>query len=492
MLLTSSPSVVRKGSQEPRVESYPLYFTTAADDAVDLAAVAGLVLDPWQEHVLRGALGELQNGKWSASSVGLVVPRQNGKNALLEARELAGLFLFGERLIIHTAHEVATARESMLALMSRLKSTPELMEAVAGFEGDLDKDFSGMKTGNDPGITLKNGNRLSYRARSKGSGRGFSGDLVIADEAYALQKAEIAALFPTMAAKSLAGNYQVWFTSSAGLPDSDFLADLKLRGTKKASPRLAYYEWSADENAASDDVDAWYEANPGLGYRISTQFIEDEMGLLGDEEFRRERLGIWAQLGADPIFPRGVWQAQESEGRTLTNPVLAVDMRTGLQQSASFAVAGGVENGTQIHLARYEPGTGVKWSEDYVVELTQEIMAERGLTTVAVDSYGENELLIVKLLDAGVDVMKLKRADMANGSVALTSALINGQVWHTKNPYLDRAVAVAAKRVYNESLFIWSPAKSAGDITPLRAATAAWWYFTSTDTGDRDPLESIF
>jgi hypothetical protein len=39
-----------------------------------------------------------------SSDVGLVVPRQNGKGTILEARELAGLFLFGES-ILHTSHE---------------------------------------------------------------------------------------------------------------------------------------------------------------------------------------------------------------------------------------------------------------------------------------------------------------------------------------------------------------------------------------------------
>ena len=166
----SSPVVARIGSQTPRLEHCPPFFTTAGDDAIDLAAVAGLVLDPWQQHVLRGALGERQDGRWTAFRACLVVPRQNGKNALLEARELAGLFLFGERMIMHTAHEYKTARESMLSMMTRVRGC-ELVEHVAGFDQtDFDEDegrrLSGLKTGNAPGITLKNGNRLTYAARN--------------------------------------------------------------------------------------------------------------------------------------------------------------------------------------------------------------------------------------------------------------------------------------------------------------------------------------
>ena len=82
---------LKKGSQTPRYSHHPTYFTTAADDAIDLAAVAGLNLMPWQEYVLRNSLGEKQDGKWASFVNCLVIPRQNGKNALIEARQLACL-----------------------------------------------------------------------------------------------------------------------------------------------------------------------------------------------------------------------------------------------------------------------------------------------------------------------------------------------------------------------------------------------------------------
>jgi hypothetical protein len=46
-----------------------------------------------------------------------VVPRQNGKGTILEARELAGLFLLGERLLIHSAHEQDTSLEHFRRLL---------------------------------------------------------------------------------------------------------------------------------------------------------------------------------------------------------------------------------------------------------------------------------------------------------------------------------------------------------------------------------------
>ena len=49
----------------------------------------GVELDKWQWLVLRASLLR-RGGKWAAFTVGVCAPRQNGKNAILEVRELVG------------------------------------------------------------------------------------------------------------------------------------------------------------------------------------------------------------------------------------------------------------------------------------------------------------------------------------------------------------------------------------------------------------------
>ena len=107
-----------KGEQQPRLWHVPEHATSAGGEAAELAARAGLHLDPWEKFVLDGALAERADGKWASWEVGLNVPRQNGKGAILEARELAGPILFGERLLIHSAHEQATSSEHFLRLLA--------------------------------------------------------------------------------------------------------------------------------------------------------------------------------------------------------------------------------------------------------------------------------------------------------------------------------------------------------------------------------------
>lgn len=470
--MTSSGSVVRKGSQRPRIESFPLYSTTAADDAIDLAAVAGLYLDPWQEYVLRGALGEKRNGKWSAFRVGLVVPRQNGKNALLEARELAGLFLFGEKRIIHTAHEVKTARESMLSLMNRMKASSDLMEQVLGFEGDLDKDFSGMKVGNDPSITLKNGNKISYAARSKGSGRGFTGDLIVLDEAYALKIDELAAMLPTMAAKSMEGNPQVWFTSSAGMPESDLLDSIRQDGIRKKSDRLAYFEWSAEDDADVEDVDAWYEANPGLGIRISEQYVRDELESLvsesgTDEQFKRERLGIWAKLGGESVFPAGEWDdLADEDSRPGDRLVFSVDVSPN-RDSASIGLLA-YRDDDLVHAELIENMVGTSWVSSKLSSLTEKW---KPAAIVAI-AGSQAESLLPSLRRDGVRVKLIRFADYVQACGIFYDLVKEQKLRHLGDPIISVAVN-GAKQSWRQDAasWYWSRKNSDVDITPLVALT---------------------
>jgi hypothetical protein len=79
-------------------------------DMLGWAPNFGYELDPWQGWFLTELCGTRPDGRWASFENYLVLSRQNGKNTCLEVRELAGLFLFGESMIIHTAHELLSSR----------------------------------------------------------------------------------------------------------------------------------------------------------------------------------------------------------------------------------------------------------------------------------------------------------------------------------------------------------------------------------------------
>ena len=98
-----------KGSQEPRICIEPNRISSDGSDAALLISEYGCQLDEWQQLIIDCWLGKDENGKYNVTSAGLSVPRQNGKNVCLEAREFFGLVINREK-ILHTAHQVRTSK----------------------------------------------------------------------------------------------------------------------------------------------------------------------------------------------------------------------------------------------------------------------------------------------------------------------------------------------------------------------------------------------
>src|SRR5690606_25094336 len=147
-----------RGVQTPRISLIPEYESSAGREAIELAAAAGLVLDPWQQYCLIHGLGERGDGKWAAFECAIVVSRQNGKGGIFEARCLAGLYLFGEQLILYSAHEFKTAQEMFLRIQNLIDNTDWLRRRVKRIRTSHGEE----------GIELLTGQRLRFVARSTG------------------------------------------------------------------------------------------------------------------------------------------------------------------------------------------------------------------------------------------------------------------------------------------------------------------------------------
>lgn len=106
----------------------------STDDGSDCAALAGaygLTLDDWQRGVVTDWLRTDAAHHLLATDAVVVLPRQNGKNAVVEATELFKTAVQGRR-VLHTAHEVKTARRHFLRMQDYFDndSYPELKAAV--------------------------------------------------------------------------------------------------------------------------------------------------------------------------------------------------------------------------------------------------------------------------------------------------------------------------------------------------------------------------
>lgn len=457
-------SGVSRSDGLPVFESVPPRLSSTGEYAVELAARAGLNLDPWQAYALDRSLGERPDGQWSAFEVAVIVPRQNGKGALLEARELAGLFLLDERLIIHTAHEFKTAQEAFRRIRTLIETTPSLARRVKRIVAGH----------GDEVIELTSGQRLRFLARSSGSGRGFSGDCVILDEAYALTQDQMAAILPTLSARP---NPQVWYTSSAGLAGSDVLRAVRDRGRAADDPSLCYLEWCArladDGSLDPTSPVGWVEANPGIGIRISEEFISREQRALGAREFARERLGLWEEADeAIPISPAAWKQAEDPESQIAGRVAFAVECALD-NSAASIAVAGYREDG-RIHAEVVEERPGSAWVASRVAALVE----RWDPVMVALDPSSPAGHLTAELWAAGVKpdlVHEMASSELAASFAGLVSDVAEDRFRHLGQPAVETALLAAALRTVGDGGRAWGRRKSSADIAALVAVTSARW-----------------
>jgi hypothetical protein len=468
--LTSSQQLERPaallGHQTPRILTAPQGLSSSGQDAVDLAAVAGINLDPWQRLFLDVCLSEGADGRYAASEIGLVVARQNGKGELLVALELAGLFLLGERTIMHSAHRFNTASDGFRRLLAAIDSSPDLRAQVARVS----------KTNGKEGIELKSGARCLFFARSVDSGRGFTVDRLILDEAYNLTDAQISAMSPTMAAVD---NPQVIYTSSAvNAEEHDnglVLARVRARGIR-GDAGLAYLEWSAHEDADHRDPQAWAMANPALGIRMRADGLERDQRLMSPKTFAVERLSIgdWpSEDGTDRVISEAEWSDQaRPDARTEGRVVFAV--HAGRDSAcAAISVAGVQQDGSML-VQLVQVGNGVAWVAPRMAELA----ARHKPLGIVVDAKSDSSALIQPLAEVGLkDLLMPTTNDVARGCGEFRNAVIEHRLFHTDARPLNEALAGAKKRDL-AGAWAWDRRDYMTDLSPIVSATLAVWGFT--------------
>jgi hypothetical protein len=486
--LAEQPPGVLLGDQRPRILWVPDHDASdAGAEAVGLAADVGLDLDPWQAFVLESSLAE-RAGKWAAFEVGLLVSRQNGKGALLEARELAGLFLLDEQLILHSAHEYKTAAEGFKRVLSLIENSDMLRRRVRQVRTSHGEE----------GIELQNGARLRFLARTTGSGRGFSGDCVILDESQNLPDAAVEALLPTMSARP---NPQLWYTFTGAdkdLAPCGHIARVRNRGIAGDDPGLAYFEWSIDPHTEfcvhgcrdHDDpgsFDAWARANPGLNIRISPEHVAREFASMSPAGFARERLGVgnWPlDDAAWQVISAAAWDTLE-DGRSEATErlVFAADVSPDRAWGA-VAVAGRRADGlAHVEVVDHHPRAS------WIVPRLRELQDRHRPLAVIVDPAGAAGSLVPELEEAGFSsvgatadpapsgrtLVKPTARDAAQACGLLYDAVTDaGSLRHLGQPELAAALAGATRRPLGDA-WAWDRKGSGVDITPLVAATLAHW-----------------
>lgn len=472
-----------KGSQEPRIKIEPSRISSDGQDAADLMLAYGNTLDDWQKMVVDCWLGRDENNKYNVTSAGLALPRQNGKNVCLEAREFYGLVINGEK-ILHTAHQVKTGKKSFrrLAAMFTDKRHPEITDLVKNIR----------YTNGEEGIELENGGMIEFSARSRQAARGFDGvSLVVYDEAQELTDEQVDAIMATLAA-SATGTRQIIYTGTPPYPKCPGEVFRRRRTISINDPGKhdCWHEWSVEGKTIEEinvgDTALWYMTNPALGIRLSEDFTAEEYRSMSPDGFARERLGWWSPVLMEQnnkALDKEAWEecASESpkpEGKTAYGIKFSAD---GSEVSLAGAVIG--DNGEiRISLINHEStAKGIKWLSDWLNERVNVACC------VVIDGRNGVDVLIDRI--SGVwkykdSVIRPKMQDVISAAGLLNNDVNEGNLtWFKMQDDLNDSAINSIKRPIGGG---WG---FGGDnSTPIEACSLALW---GVKTSKRNPNKKM-
>jgi phage terminase large subunit-like protein len=433
---------------------------------------------PWQQHVADVA-GEIDpaTGRLVYREVRLTVPRQSGKTTLVLAKNIHRMIdakHFGGRQ--HLTY-VAQTRDK-----AREKFVDDYIEDLKEVKKLRGRWRPRLSNGSEA-IRWQNGSRWGIESTTEKAGHGSTLDVGDIDEAFAQVDARAEqAMKPAMVTRPQA---QLWVISTAGTDSSVYLKGKVDSGRPYAEAGLdkgvAYFEWSAEEDADPENPATWWSCIPALGYTVTEEIIRADFLSMDLGEFCRAYLNWWVPKSyGDQAIPADQWTSiADPESRIAGDSVVfSIDVAPD-SAWASIAVAGHRVDGLpHAELVDHREGDG--WVVARLVELRQ----RWGRRPVVLDPAGPAGALLPDLRAAGFvehttdrpdGVLHVASArDMAQACGALKS-MTKEQTWrHPGQQQLADALKGAATRRLLDA-WAWRRTSSTGDISPLVAVTLALW-----------------
>jgi hypothetical protein len=421
---------------------------------------------PWQQYVADVVLEiDPDTGRLAYDEFRITVPRQSGKSTFLLAKAAhrgAATGFFGPRQqIVYTAQTRKDARRKF-----EEDFYPDLVEHARRL-----RVTQHWNNGSEH-FRFPNRSRFGIESNTEKAGHGGTLDEVYIDEAFAQVDGRLEQAFgPAMITRT---NTQTGVISTAGWLDGSPYLEVKVEHGRQLieagePSRVAYFEWSAAQDADPFDPAVWRACMPALGFTIDEDAIRAELtrfesspeGLNG---FRRAYLNQWVPKALhSSAIPAEMWaSAADPSSQIVGRPFLALSM-TPDQSTASLAAAGQRADGSwHVEIVRHGHPNTVPAAD--VVEIARRQGAELSLHP------GHAVGAMLPDLDrANLRLRKLVSGDYTRGCGAFFDAVRSGQLrYPAPQPELDAAVGRATRKFTGEA---WRWAGS--DISALVAATQA-------------------
>lgn len=467
------------GCTLPRIESVqaqPLTpATTMGYKCIQFAEVAlGMRLLPWQEHFLKRALEVDAVGEFKYRYVYLGIARQQGKSTIMSVVALFMMFMGAPgELVLGTAQDLDTSEGTWSDAVDRVEAVP----ALAGRVSQV------VRTNGKKALVLTNGSRWKVASASRSGGRGKSAALVLFDELREhLTFDAWNAIANTTIARSRA---QIWGVSNAGDGRSlvlKHLRDLAISQKDDPDSSVLICEWSADEYADPDDIEAWRQANPSLGYTVTMEALKAARATSTEAGWRTENLCQWVTSTLTGPWADGAWDelADQSSRFADDSPLwLAVD--TGIDRKTTYIVAAGWSSlpagpaGRRVQVEVIAKRPGNAWAPLWLARRWDAL----GPAGVLVQGRGAPATDLIEALEAqGIPVTPVTGGDVTGSALKFYDAVRDRLVVHGAQPPLDMAATTAELRYTGDGIFMFDRRRSPVDVAPLIAASFAWYYLT--------------
>lgn len=404
-------------------------------------------------------------------SIVALTPRQAGKTLTTLAFMLQRALLWntGQR-IAYSAQTGFDARRKLLDDHVPLIEGSPLAAAIRKVQ---------RAQGNE-GILFRTGARIDVIASSESAAHGRSLNFVVVDEAMAdTDDRREQAMLPAMATKRDA---QMLIVSTAGTDASVFLRRKVEAGRAAVEANdgrgIAYFEWSAGEDADPDDERDWWRYMPSLGRTITPDVVRHARASMSDSEFRRSFMNQWTNSD-ERVIPAGAWDAV-CDGRVAPEGRLVFGLDVSPDRTTGAIVVADHEGRCELIDAR----DGVSWIVERAVEV-----ATRWNAPLVLDSAGPAATFGDAIEAAGVTVERYSSRQMFAACAAFFDAVLDRKVRIRSDERLDRATASAGRRISGDS-WLWSRRNSSSDVAPLVALTLA--FDRSTRMSVRDAVPQMY
>lgn len=458
----------RRGRQSPTLGFTLPYEKTEGPKAIALYEQSGRHAQEWQSCLIYDIMAVDENGLWVHSRYGFSVPRQNGKNEVVAIRELYAL-THGEKGL-HTAHRTATSRSAWTRLVKICEEA-----GIHEIKGPCRSGYTSGKSKGQEWIEFDEehgGGRIDFRTRSTTGGLGETFDLLVIDEAQEYQDDQESALKYTIVSSE---NPQTIFLGTPPTPYSSGTIFPKLRrdilcGTKT---NAGWAEWSVDQPTDVHDVDAWYETNPSLGYKLTERAIEDEIGE-DTTDFNIQRLGLWIAYNQKSAISKTEWANLNADVLPKLSGKLSIGVKFGKDGiNAAFSVAvKTADDKIFVECVACKPvREGVQW----IIGLLKQMGVNYNKTVI--DGANGAELLTAAAKDAGVK--RLHTATSANcieANAFFEQTMASKTLCHMVQPAVEQVVTNCEKRaIGSNGGFGYKSIKVGADIAILDSMILAVW-----------------